>query len=327
MTLNRLKEYLRLGRLFNAEILGCVFILSYLLTSRLNEHPVEMGVVLTAFIAGILAHVWGCYNNDRWDLPVDRQASYCLHKPLVSGRISVSSAVKVEFGALFSFVLILLALSPRLSTTLYLVGFIGLALLYNRFNKSNMFIDIIGQLYATFFALAGMSVVKDFDGVVFLSAILLGLNGVYLNIVEADLKDIEGDVVNVPKALGVVFQDGKAINKTKFDLLNEVLKLIMFILILVILHLENAGTGIFITAWAFFLVNWGVRRAMFARLSSDREKMKRYIALQELTSVFLISTIYMIVHYTIPVIVVGFVVVWLTSWNSFLWGTLVRPQV
>jgi hypothetical protein len=190
-----------------------------------------------------------------------------------------------------------------------------------------MFINIIGQLYATFFALVGMSAVKDFDGIVFLSAVLLGLNGVYLNIVEADLKDIKGDVVNVPKALGVVFRDGKAINKTKFDLLNEVLKLIMFILILVILHLENAGTGIFITAWVFFLVNWGVRRAMFARLSSDREKMKRYIAFQELTSILLISTVYMIVHFTVPVLVLGFVVVWLTSWNTFLWGTLVRPQV
>ena len=324
---NELKEYLRLGRLFNAEILSCVFILSYLLTCKLYGQSIALVKVLAAFVAGILAHIWGCYNNDRLDLPIDRQASYCAHKPLVSGSISISSALKIEFSALSAFVLILLVLSPRLSTTFYLAGFIGLALTYNRFNKSNMFINIIGQFYATFYCLTGMSLVIDFDGIVFLSALVIGLNGIYLNIIEADLKDFEGDVVNVPKALGVAFQNGRAINKTRFFLLNEGIKLTMLFLILTILHLEEAGTGIFFVASVLFFVNWGVRMVMFARLYPDREKMKRYIALQELTSILLISTIYMIVHPMLPIIVVGFVTVWLLLWNKLLWGTFIRPQV
>ena len=56
---------------------------------------------------------------------------------------------------------------------------------------------------------------------IFLSALVMGLNGIYLNIVEADLKDVKGDMVNVPKALGLYFKEKKAVNKLNFYFLNR----------------------------------------------------------------------------------------------------------
>ena len=81
-------------------------------------------------------------------------------------------------------------------------------------------------MYASFAVLIGMSMIVNFDWIVFLSSLILGLNGVYLNIIEADLKDITGDIINVPKALGVRFEAGKASNVRKFYLLNEGLKIV-----------------------------------------------------------------------------------------------------
>lgn len=324
---NKYKEYFRLGRLFNAEILALIFILSYMLTARLYDTTINVTVLVGLFIAGILAHVEGAYNNDRMDLSIDKEASYCSHKPLVSGAISLRTAKIIEVCALLIFILIILVLSPKISTVLFLFGAVSLAYLYNRFNKSNMFINIIGQMYAGFAVLIGMSMVVDFDFIVFLSAIVIGLNGIYLNIIEADLKDVKGDVVNVPKALGVRFEGEKVVNTTRFYLLNECIKLVMFILILAILFREQVITAVLIVACLFFLLNYYVRYMMFKNLTGDREKMKRYIAMQELTSILLISTIYMIIHPLLPIVIVLFVMLWLFLWNRFLWGTYIRPQV
>jgi 4-hydroxybenzoate polyprenyltransferase len=279
------------------------------------------------FFAGVLSHIWGCYNNDRLDLSIDKKAKYCAHKPLVSGSVSLKTATIIEFAALIIFVSLIAFISPKISTIFYLFGAIFLAYLYNRYNKSNMFINIVGQMYATFFALVGMSIVVDFDQIVFLSAIVMGINGVYLNIIEADIKDIKGDIVNVPKSLGVKFKKDKAIGIAKFYLLNEIMKFSAYIIIFYILLLEEVEINIILLTCLFFALNFLVRIAMFKNLSPNREKMKPYIAAQELSSILFISMIYIIVYPFIPLLVVLFVIIWLSIWNKILWGTLFRPQV
>ena len=324
---DKIKEYLRLGRLFNAEILALIFILSYLLAATLYHVKIEIQTLIGLFIVGVLAHIWGGYNNDRLDLSVDKKARYCDHKPLVSGRVSIKTATAIEVAVLVIFIILILLISPRVFTLLYTFCAVSLAYLYNRYNKSNMFINIVGQMYASFVVLVGMSIVVDFDFILILSALVMGLNGVYLNIIEADLKDFAGDVVNVPKALGVRFDGESAENKTNFYLLNEGIKLCLFLLVLFILYLEEADVSLMILAGVFFGFNFLVRQLMFKVLSSNREKMKPYIAAQELTSILLISTIYIVVYPLIPIFVVVFVFLWLAVWNKFLWGTFLRPQV
>ncbi len=336
----RVKEYLRLGRLFNAEILALIFVLSYMLSAKLNAMQIDIRIVIVLFIAGVFAHVGGAYSNDRLDLAIDKRAKYCAHKPLVSGNISIKTAKIIEITATLIFIASILyasytsestisvIASPRiLSTIIFIMCAASLVYLYNRFNKSNMFINIVGQMYASFAVLIGMSIVLDFDFIVVLSAVVIGLNGVYLNIIEADIKDLEADIVNVPKSLGVRFEGEKAVNTLKFYILNEVIKIIIFILILIILLLEKAGMTYLLMACILFIINYLVRLLMFKNLSSNREKIKRYIAAQEITSIFLISTIYMIINPFLPIAVLVFVVIWLSTWNKVLWGTYFRPQV
>ena len=336
----KVKEYLRLGRLFNAEILSLIFILSYLLSAELYSVDINFRIIIALFIAGIFAHVGGAYNNDRLDLSIDKRAKYCAHKPLVSGKIPIKSAKIIEFIAVFIFIVSIIyasfsskstistIISPIiLSTIIYMFCAILLVYLYNCYNKSNMFINVIGQMYASFAVLIGMSMVIDFDFIIFLSAIAIGLNGVYLNIIEADIKDLEADIVNVPKSLGVRFEGNKAVNTLKFYILNEIIKTIIFILILTILFLEQASIIYFIIACILFIINYLVRFSMFKNLSADREKIKKFIAAQELTSIFLISTIYLIINPFLPIIILIFVMLWLSTWNKVLWGTYIRPQV
>ena len=107
-----------------------------------------------------------------------------------------------------------------------------------------MFINVVGQFYAGFVVLIGMSIVVDFDVILGVLALVIGLNGVYLNIVEADIKDIRGDIVNVPKALGVRVFKGRAYNVMKFYLVNDLIKIVMFLLVLwvLLLDLTSAST-------------------------------------------------------------------------------------
>ncbi len=339
--IEKIKEYLRLGRLFNAEILSLIFVLSYLLTAKLHTIQNDYRIIFTLFLAGIFAHVWGCYNNDRLDLTIDKNASYCIDKPLVSGKIKQRHARIIENTALLIFIFLVLYssyisnsqttsifISPRIiSTIFFLFCAISLAYLYNRFNKSNIFINITGQMYATFAVLIGMSIVTDYNIIVFLSAILIGLNGVYLNIIEADLKDIKGDIVNVPKSLGVRFIGEKAVNLFKFYILNETIKTISFLLVLLILFLEKVEIIFYFFAFGFYCINVVFRIFMFKNLSANREKMKRFIAVQELSSILFICTIYMIVNPLLIVVIPLFIVLWLSIWNMVLWNTFFRPQV
>jgi len=335
-----LKEYLRLGRIFNAEIIALILVLSYLLSARLYDIQTDYRIIILLFIGGVFAHIGGAYNNDRLDLIIDKKARYTTHKPLVSGSISLKISKKIEFVSVSIFIISILIASyisestqskffsqRILVTIIYICCAFVLAYIYNRYNKSNMLINVVGQLYASFIVLIGMSIIIDFDFILFLSAIVIGINGVYLNIIEADFKDFEGDIVNVPKSLGVRFKGEKAVNISKFYVLNDVLKIFMFVLILYILVLEEVSIFFISVAFGLFIINYLVRITMFKNLSSNREKMKRFIAAQELTSIFLISTIFMIINPFLPILVFLFVTIWLSMWNKALWGTYFRPQV
>jgi 4-hydroxybenzoate polyprenyltransferase len=324
---NRVIEYLRLGRIFNAEILALLYVLTYIFTANLYGFKYDYLVISLLFIIGLLSHIWGSYNNDRLDLVIDKNVNYCSHKPLVSGKISIKNAKMIEYSILIIIMVLVLLMSPKLSTFGYLFGAYLLAYLYNRYNNHNMFINVIGQMYASFAILVSMSFIVNFDYIVFLSAIVIGLNGIYLNIIEADLKDLEGDIVNVPKSLGLKFKNDKAENITKFYLVNEIIKILMYLLVYYILYIENVELIYRLFAIAFFALNFIVRLAMFKNLSYDREKMKPYFALQELTSILFISMIYVTVNPLFPIIIVLFVFLWLSIWNKILWGTYLRPQV
>lgn len=105
---NKLKEYLRLGRLFNAEILALLYVLAYILTSKLYGLQIDYKIIIGLFIAGVFSHIWGCYNNDRLDLSIDKTADYCSHKPLVSEAISMRAAKTIEFSSLIFIVSLIL---------------------------------------------------------------------------------------------------------------------------------------------------------------------------------------------------------------------------
>ena len=72
---SKFKEYLRLGRLFNAEILALLYVLSYMLASKIYDLQINYMIIIGLFIAGIFSHIWGCYNNDRLDLREDPKFS------------------------------------------------------------------------------------------------------------------------------------------------------------------------------------------------------------------------------------------------------------
>ncbi|MBU1940626.1 MAG: hypothetical protein KKC68_02520, partial [Candidatus Thermoplasmatota archaeon] len=290
---------------------------------------------------GIFAHIGGSYNNDRMDLTIDRTAEYCAHKPLIRGNIALNTVVKLEVSAIVLFAGLVFGVSifspssvpttfpmlRPLSTLGYILGGLILAFGYNRWNKSIMFVNVIGQFYAGFVVLMGMSIVTIFNPIIGITALIIGLNGIYLNIIEADIKDIAGDVVNVPKALGVRIENGKAFHIWKFYLVNDGIKIGMFFLILYVLVLEDASQNIILMAILLFMLNYLVRILLFKNLGMDREYLKRFIAAQEITAILLISTIYMVINPWIPVILFIIVVVWLVLWNKLLWGTYLRPQV
>ena len=324
---NKFLEYLRMSRVYNGHVMGMILILSYLLAATLNDVPIEFWKIIGLFIAGLLAHAWGAYNNDRHDLGIDRKAGYCSHKPLVSGKVGRVTAFWLETLFLFAFMAVIVVISPSMWTLGYMLAAIGIAAVYNRFNKSSQFINIVGQFYATFVVLIGMSLVVTFDLRILFIALAMGVNGVYLNTVEADLKDIGGDDINVPKALGVRVERGILVNWQRFAIYAMVLRGVVACLVLLTVMALGMPKGILYLVLFVALVNYGTATLFFVKMSPDREAMKPYIMIQELSAILLISIPFMYVWPFLPLVVLVFAAAWLCVWNFVLWGKPMAPQV
>lgn len=211
-----IKEYGKLARSFNMALTGMGPVFGAL--AMFETSPWRL---LTLFILGCGAHIFGFVLNDYIDARIDKHSDELSERPLVSGTITPGKALAFAiFGLFIMLFLGLLLIWPNvLPAFLILLLAAGSSTFYNLVSKRAPGMDVFVAGAVGLLTLFGAATVSmDFSALAYDIALLAFLQVMFMNIVAGGLKDIDHDYKaggrNLAIALGC-----KVIEKKKDKLL------------------------------------------------------------------------------------------------------------
>ena len=128
--------YLRLARIQTASLTGLAPVMG-----AVSSGNASVASLTLAFISGVAAHAFGFALNEYWDRDVDRLAADLSDKPLVSGDLDDSSALRFACACVVISLVAGFGAVGDSGGRAILVLAIALAALYNRFSKRWPFVD------------------------------------------------------------------------------------------------------------------------------------------------------------------------------------------
>jgi 4-hydroxybenzoate polyprenyltransferase len=186
-----IKEYGKLARSFNMALTGMGPVFGAL--AMFETSPWRL---LTLFILGCGAHIFGFVLNDYIDARIDKHSDELSERPLVSGTITPGKALAfATFGLFIMLFLGLLLIWPNvLPAFLILLLAGGSSTFYNLVSKRAPGMDVFVAGAVGLLTLFGSSTVTmNFTPFAYNMALLAFLQVMFMNIVAGGLKDIDHD--------------------------------------------------------------------------------------------------------------------------------------
>jgi len=190
-----IRDYIEITRLYNMGLTGVAPVLGAL--TMWNEGTLTPLKLVILFIIGCLAHSYGFVINDVIDIKVDTLSKDLTTRPLVRGSITKRRAV---FFAVFcmigSFLLSLVFFSDLqryvfLILNLFLAYFF--ATIYDIASKKYPGMDLFVAGAIFFLILFGASTIGTPTTLVYVVALIGGLQVLFMNMINGAIKDIDHD--------------------------------------------------------------------------------------------------------------------------------------
>jgi len=186
-----IKEYGKLARSFNMALTGMGPVFGALVMYETS--PLRL---LTLFILGCGAHIFGFVLNDYIDARIDKHSDELSERPLVSGTITPGKALAFALFGLFlmMFLGLILIWPTVLPAFLILLLAAGSAAFYNLVSKRVPGMDVFVAGAVGLLTLFGSSTVSmKLTPFAYNMALLAFLQVMFMNIVAGGLKDIDHD--------------------------------------------------------------------------------------------------------------------------------------
>lgn len=186
-----IKEYGKLARTFNMALTGMGPVFGALVMFETSPWR-----LLTLFILGCGAHIFGFVLNDYIDARIDKHSDELSERPLVSGSITPNKALGFAlFGLFIMMFLGTLLVWPNVIPAILILSLAaGSATLYNLISKKAPGMDIFVAGAVGLLTLFGSSTVSmEFTTFAYDMALLAFLQVMFMNIVAGGLKDIDHD--------------------------------------------------------------------------------------------------------------------------------------
>ncbi|MEW6070245.1 MAG: UbiA family prenyltransferase [Candidatus Thermoplasmatota archaeon] len=200
-----LTEYFKLIRSFNLALTAIAPVLGALAMALEN---ISLLALFVLFIIGACSHIYGFVINDYLDVRVDKLTRELKDRPLISGTIKRSSALKLALSALIiSWVLTLFFYSnftQWLKLLFVLIIADSLATIYNFTSKKLPAMDffVAGAIYfLIFFGSAAVSF--NLTALAIIIALIGFTQVLYMNMINGGLKDIDHDWLANAKTVAV----------------------------------------------------------------------------------------------------------------------------
>lgn len=294
------------------------------------------------FIIGALASLYGFILNDYADVEVDRLAKDLHGKPLVSGDISIKTALIIcIFFVLLSFLLVgilwygqtidYLKFTALLS--LFIAGMLGS--IYDFYGKKIVGSDFLVAISVAFVFLFGALSFGQPTVITWIIFILTFNQILHMNAVEGGIKDADHDpqmgVKNIASSMGVKIRGMNITIPTGFKMFSIGIRLFSAILLFLPFFIFNYHYYV----WQLVILALTIIGVVFFSIKLlsikifNRNKIRKYIAVQSflrysLVPIMLISIVPSILY---SVILIIFPIVWYIIFTPLIGEKLLRPRM
>jgi len=190
-----LRDYIELTRLFNMGLTAIAPVLGAL--SMWNVGSLPLWKLLILFIIGSLAHIYGFVINDVIDIRLDKLSKDLYARPLVRGSITRKRAAVFAISCLIgSFLLSFVFFSDLLGYAVLvfiLLMAYFLATVYDIASKKYPGMDLVVASAIFFLILFGASTIGTPTRLVYVVALIGGIQVLFMNMINGAIKDIDHD--------------------------------------------------------------------------------------------------------------------------------------
>lgn len=299
--------------------------------------------LLIVFAIGTLAALYGFILNDYADVEVDKAAEELHGKPLVSGDISIKTALIIcVFFILLSFLLVGIlwygqtidSLKFGALLSLILAGTLGS--IYDFYGKKIVGSDFLVAISVAFVFLFGALSFGQPTIITWIIFILTFNQILHMNAVEGGIKDADHDpimgVKNISLALGVKIRGINITIPASFKVFSIGIRLFSAIL----LFLPFFVFGYEYYNWQLIILGLAIIGVLFFSIKLlsikvfDRNKIRKYIAVQSFLRYSLVPIMLISIkplNLTYSVILIIFPIVWYIIFTPLIGEKLFRPRM
>ena len=331
---SKLFQYLRLLRPQAAAMTASVLLIGALVMGMRDPF-----LLFILFIIGVLSHIFGFVLNEYADVEVDKKSKELLKKPLVSGIIPKKNAlIIVILSAIIAYsltIIIFKSLYPIIILTIAAI-FAGIYNLYGKKIPGSEFFVSAGLGIFCLFAASTVSL--DFTNVIYLIALLIFVDGVFIHAVEGGLKDADHDYLEkattLPTLMGIKVKNGILILPKIYKVFAYLLKIVFLILIVLLglqpeINLWGSNKYILQIIVVFLLVMIFLITYKFLNIKIfDRSKMKKlYAGLNSAALALIFIMLIPIIEIEIIIVLLIMPITWYMICNKILYGKALEPRV
>lgn len=328
MLLQSVNNYLKLGRMHSAVLLG----LAPICTALTTGIKASLSHYFVLFVIGLFFHVFLFVLNEVRDVSVDKAAIDLSQKPLVEGSISVKQGWLVVVVSMIMVALLIVVFFYNQS--FYLLGIAGLAFIFGgvydcwgkRIPHADYTISMMIFLVALFGAFS-----FDVEKVSLLSLVvaLLALFQMVMNNVLAGVKDVGHDFsagkLSTPFRLGVQVENGVLRYSKRFVVYVALLKLVHIVLALSPFFLLGRAFVWWqlLILFIFIVVAVGFLVKLFRISVFKRERIMQVIGFHEIFAFFVVPVVlFEFVGFWGMVFLLVLPVLWLGTFLKMMYGRL-----
>ena len=322
-----LKDWVKVTRIQTAAVTMLA-----LWAGHIVVEPLDLGSTITLGAVGLTVHIWGFTLNEIEDAEYDELMGRDSGHPIAEGVIEKEEAQVLAWGCGATAILIyMIAVSSPLGVLALILSFAH-GFMYNRRSKKDWYSNAYLSAWVFLIVLAGALSAGQFRFPVVIIGAILAIQ-IFIQVIEGDLKDIEGPEATLAEAFGVTVDEhtGEMNYSIYFTSALVFWKGIEAVLVYWLIFQSDSFTGIteIFHLGLFILMAIAFGRTLRGWLvdNMDRDKIKEQSSKHEIVSILFIA-VGLLGYDVYGAVLVGLIpVVWYIGVNSVVHKGRLNPDI
>jgi len=319
----------------------------------ISVSPLNIKSALLIGVIGVAYHIFGFTLNEVKDREYDATIGNGSKHPIADGKVSPLTARKVAWGSYFLAILISSVSNFRAVGTIVLILSVIPAYAYNNYSKTHWWSNIYLSTWASMMVVTGSLYAGTPTNITWVVVGIIAIQ-IFVQVMQGDLKDLTGAEESVCRTLGVDLStaDEYVNYKTDIEMPSEdpiigdntvITYTNVFTVFIYLLKFTQLGLLIFIpyTFWEagsnfsimytaiffFSVITFVTTLSGFMVLVYNRDKIKKYSSMHELTNIALLGLALYPIHQYSSLLIIAAPISWFILTNKIIHSGSLNPDV